>query len=182
MPAEEARWQASIEFGGLERFKEECRETRWEHRLDVLVRDFRFALRGLAKDRRFAFISIFALALGIGASTAIFSVVYNALFEPFAYKDSRHLVTVRLRDLDQPDHWRGLFRFDEFLEFRKQSRIFDGAIANLQDDIVYAAGDSNVQLGGNYVTSGSFEFYGVAPYLGRSLEPGTTRMARRPYS
>jgi len=77
---------ACLEFGGVERFKEECREARWEHHLDILVRDFRFALRGLAKDRRFAFIAIFALALGIGASTAIFSVVYNALFEPFAYK------------------------------------------------------------------------------------------------
>ena len=172
IPPEEARRMACLEFGGVERFKEECREARWEHHLDILVRDFRFALRGLAKDRRFAFIAIFALALGIGASTAIFSVVYNALFEPFAYKDSRHLVTVRVRDLDQPDHWRGVFSFDEFREFRKQSQIFDSAVANLQDDIVYAAGDSNMRLGGNYVTSGSFEFYGVAPFLGRSLEPG----------
>ena len=55
---------ACLEFGGVERFKEECREARWEHHLDILVRDFRFALRGLAKDRRFAFIAILALALG----------------------------------------------------------------------------------------------------------------------
>jgi putative ABC transport system permease protein len=171
IPPGEARRRATLEFGGLERFKEECREARWEHRLDILGRDFRFALRGLAKDRRFAVIAIFALALGIGASTAIFSVVYNALFEPFAYKDSRHLVTLRLRDLDQPDEWRGLFSFDEFREFQKQGQIFDSVVANLQDDIVYAAGDSNMQLSGNYVTPGCFEFYGVPPFLGRSLEP-----------
>src|SRR5467141_2633780 len=136
LPPCEARRRASLEFGGVERFKEECREARWENHLEILARDFRIAFRGLAKDRRFAFIAIFALALGIGASTAIFSVVYNALFEPFAYKDSRHLVTVRVRDMDQPDHWRGVFSFDEFREFRKQSQIFDSAVANLQDDIV----------------------------------------------
>jgi len=124
--------------------------------LDILVRDFRFALRGLAKDRRFAFIAIFALALGIGASTAIFSVVYNALFEPFAYKDSRHLVTVRVRDLDQPDQWRGVFSFDEFREFQKQGQIFDSAVANCRTISSNATGDSNMRLGGNYVTSGSF--------------------------
>lgn len=89
-----ARRRACMEFGGIERFKEECREARWENHLEILARDFRFALRGLLKDRRFAFISIFALALGIGASTAIFSVVENAFLEPFPYKDSRHLVSI----------------------------------------------------------------------------------------
>src|SRR5229473_402415 len=75
LPHDEARRRAAIEFGGVERFKEECREARWENRLDILARDFQFAFRGLLKDRRFACIAIFALALGIGASTAIFSIV-----------------------------------------------------------------------------------------------------------
>src|SRR5258706_1304654 len=180
LPPEEARRRASLEFGGLERFKEECREARCEHHLDIVVRDFRFALRGLAKDRRFAFIAILALALGIGASTAIFSVVYNALFEPFVYKDSGHLVALRLRDLDQPDHWRGLFAFGEFQEFQKQNQIFESAVANLEDDMVYAAGDGNMQLAGNYVTPGCFEFYGVAPFLGRSLQPADYQQGAAP--
>src|SRR5215467_3048451 len=80
IPPEEARRRALLEFGGVERFKEECRETHWENQWDILGRDFRFALACLRKDRRFAFAAIFALALGIGASTAIFSVVDNALF------------------------------------------------------------------------------------------------------
>jgi putative ABC transport system permease protein len=167
---DEARRRACIEFGGLERFKEECRETRLENHLEILARDFRFAFRGLARDRRFAFIAIFALALGIGASTAIFSVVDNALFEPFPYKDSRHLVTIRLHDKDQADRWRGEFLFAEFQELMKQNRVFDGMVANLEDDIIYTAGDSNLRLAGNYVTPGTFEFFGVPPFLGRSLE------------
>jgi putative ABC transport system permease protein len=171
MSPTEARRHACIEFGGIERFKEECREARWGNHLEILVRDLRFALRGLAKDRRFAFIAIFALALGIGASTAIFSVVDNAIFQPFAYKDSRHLVTIKLRDLDQIEGGRGLFTFDEYQEYLKQNHVFDSMVANLEDDLVYRASDSSLRLGGNYVTPGTFEFYGVGPFLGRSLEP-----------
>jgi putative ABC transport system permease protein len=168
---DEARRRATLDFGGVERFKEECREARWEHHLDILNRDFRFALRGLAKDHRFACIAIFALALGIGASTAIFSVVYNALFAPFPYRDSQQLVTVHLCDLDHPDDWRGVFAFDEFQAFRKQSGIFDDMVANLEDDIVLTSSDSNLLMAGNYVTRDSFAFLGVPAYLGRSLEP-----------
>lgn len=171
IPPAEARRRAVLEFGGMERFKEECRETHWENHWDILVRDFRFAVTCLRKDRRFAFAAILALALGIGASTAIFSVVDNVLFEPFAYKDSRRLVTLHLRDLDQANDWRGMFLYDEFREFRKQSDLFDGMVANLPEDVVYEAGENSLLLFGNYVTTGTFEFYGVAPFLGRSLEP-----------
>src|SRR5258707_11434009 len=72
---EEARRRANLEFGSLERVKEEVRDTRWETHLDNLFRDFRVALRSLPKDRRFALIAIFALALGSGASTVLFSII-----------------------------------------------------------------------------------------------------------
>src|SRR6267378_2752359 len=88
MSPEEARRRARLEFGGVERVKEEVRDTRWEAHLDNLFRDFRFALRSLRKDRRFALIAIFALALGIGASTVVFSVVYNVFFQALPYKYS----------------------------------------------------------------------------------------------
>ncbi|MEI4878493.1 permease prefix domain 1-containing protein, partial [Klebsiella pneumoniae] len=69
---EEARRRAVLEFGGVERFKEECRETHWENHWDMLARDFQFALRCLRKDRRFAFLATLALALGIGFSATVF--------------------------------------------------------------------------------------------------------------
>jgi len=172
LPEDEARRRASIEFGGVERFKEECRETRWENCLDTLARDFQFAFRGLLKDRRFAFIAILALALGIGSSTAIFSVVDNALFEPFPYKDSRHLVIVRVHDRDSADReWRGAFFYPELQEYMTANHVFDAAVANVEDDIIYSAGDTTFRFGGDYVTPGTFEFFGVPTYLGRALEP-----------
>ena len=175
MAPAEARRLANLEFGGLERFKEECRDARWKHHLDVLVKDFQFAFRGLRKDRRFAFVSIFALALGIGASTAIFSVVDNALFEPFPYKDQRNLVVMAVHNLDDPDNQeragRGQYSYPEFQDYLKQNHVFDAMIGNAEDDVVYSFGDSNLRLGANYVTPGSFELLGVPPYMGRNLEP-----------
>src|SRR2546425_7367620 len=142
LPPGEARRRAALEFGGLERFKEECREARWENRLEIFARDLRFAFRGLLKDRRFAFISIFALALGIGASTAIFSVVDNALFEPFPYNDSRRLVVMRIHDRDGADReWRGAFLYPELREYMTRNHVFDGVVANVEEDIIYTAGE-----------------------------------------
>src|SRR5271169_5107904 len=72
MQPEEARRRTRLEFGTLDRVKEEVHDTRWETHLDNLLRDFRYALRNLNKDRRFAIVAILALALGIGASTIVF--------------------------------------------------------------------------------------------------------------
>src|SRR5437879_12493507 len=82
---EEARRRATLEFGGLDRIKEEVRDTRWEVHLDNIFRDFRFDLFSLRKARRFALIAIFALALDIGDSTIFSSIIYIGLLNPFSF-------------------------------------------------------------------------------------------------
>ena len=172
---EEARRRANLEFGGVERFKEECRESRWENQLELLLHDFQFALRGLRKNPRFALVAILALALGIGASTAMFSVIYNALVAPFPYKDQGRLITLRVHDLDRrwggEGDFRGLLSYRELHDYMEQNRVFDGFVANCEIDVVYDSGENNSYLAANYVTPGTFELYGVAPLLGRALEP-----------
>src|SRR5580693_6196884 len=146
---EEARRRANLEFGGVERFKEECRETRWENQLSILARDFRYAVRGLLKDRRFAFVSIFALALAIGASTAVFSVVENAIFEPFPYKNQNRLAVIKILDLDHTeDSGRSFFSIPEIQEITRQNNVFEGSAANLQDDIIDLGADGSLRFDG----------------------------------
>jgi putative ABC transport system permease protein len=180
MLPEEARRRANLEFGGVEQVKEDCRETRWENQLDVFRRDFSFALRSLLKDWRFAFVAIFALALSIGASTAMFSVVDNALFEPFAYKDAHRLVITKVVDLDHTDDYRNLFTIPEIQEIRKQNHVFESVAANLQDDVVNMDSDNSIRLGGNYVTPGSLDVLSVPSFLGRSLEDTDYRSGAPP--
>src|SRR5882762_8833574 len=104
MSPEEARRRARLEFGGLERVKEEVRDTRWETHLDNLFRDFRYAIRNLRKDPRFALVAIFALALGIGAATVAFSAFYNLLFNAFAAKDAKRLVVLSVQNEESGGH------------------------------------------------------------------------------
>jgi putative ABC transport system permease protein len=170
MSPAEARRRANLEFGSVEGFKEECRETRWENQLDIFIRDFRFALRGLLKDRRFAFVSIFALALAIGASTAMFSVVDNALFEPFPYKDQGRLVVVNIRDLDQNENPRGMFTMPEIQEIREHNTVFESIANNQQDDVIQMGTEASMRLDGNFVTPGSLDLLGVPALIGRALE------------
>jgi len=99
MPPGEARRQALLEFGGLERVKEEVRDTRWEIHLDALSRDFRYAIRTLRNDRGLCFVAVLTLAVGISAATVMFSVVYNLRFDPFPYKGADRLATINIRNL-----------------------------------------------------------------------------------
>src|SRR5580693_472771 len=72
--------------------------------MENVFRDFRYAGRSLAKDRKFAFVAVFALALGIGASTVVFSVFYNLLFSAVAAKDAGRLVVPVVADLEKPSY------------------------------------------------------------------------------
>jgi putative ABC transport system permease protein len=145
--------------------------------MDGFVRDFRYALRGLRKDRRFSLAAILALALGIGASTVVFSVAYNAIFEPVPYKDFQRSVVLRIQNLANVGGWKGREYFSpaEIVAFREQNHVFEEMIAYEGRRDYYRDGKFGRYLPfGAAVTANTFDYLGVAPLLGRgiSLEDG----------
>src|SRR5215210_6467526 len=94
MSAEEARTEALRNFGGVERFKEECRDQRGVRFLEELWHDLRFGVRRMLKSPAFSIIAILSLALGIGANTAIFSLVNTILLRPLPVSQPEQLVSV----------------------------------------------------------------------------------------
>ena len=140
--------------------------------MGTLGQDIRYALRNLRKAPGFAAIAVLTLALGIGASTAIFSVVDNILMEPFPYTDAPRLMTVEIHDTEQNQPGgRASFSGPEFLDYWEQNHIFDRVIGNANTDVLYKSGEGTLQFHGVYVTPGTFEFLGMPALYGRVMQP-----------
>jgi putative ABC transport system permease protein len=166
---EEAHRRAQQEFGGIERVKEEVRDTHLETHFDNLVRDFRYAFRNLRKDRRFTLIAIVTLALGIGSTTVIFSVIDSVLFHPFPYKNADRLVSFSVLAADQVRAWR--FPAAAFFDFKEQNHTFEDMFGLVFRGVHYASEQGSDEFFGGWVTPGTFESLGIKPLLGRSLMP-----------
>ncbi|HEY3624718.1 MAG TPA: ABC transporter permease, partial [Terracidiphilus sp.] len=137
-----------------------------------LWQDLRYALRQFQRNPGFALVAIITLALGIGASTAIFSVIDNVLLEPFPYKDARHIVYPRIHGAAQaPDEGRQGFTSDEFLELARQNHSFESVVGTTDDPVLYKHGPGVEWLYGADMTPGSFEFFGLPALYGRVLQP-----------
>jgi putative ABC transport system permease protein len=140
--------------------------------MGTLGQDIHFALRNLRKSPSFAIIAAITLALGIGASTAIFSVIENVLMEPFPYTDAQRLVSVQIHDTEQNQPGgRAGYSGPEFLEYVAQNHVFDRVIANAGLDVLYRSGEGTERFDGNLITPGTFEFLGMPALFGRVAQP-----------
>jgi predicted permease len=173
LPLVEARRRANLSFGGFEQIKEACREAGFEHYIYDFFRDLQYASRGLYRDRRFAFVAVFSLALGIAATTVMFSVLYNMIVNPFPYRDFQHAVVLDLHNLDDPPHdiARYHYTIPEFLAVRDQNHVFEDVVGAYQLDVLYRDKKGTRRLLGAYVTPNGFSFLGVPPLLGRYFSP-----------
>lgn len=146
-----------------------------------LWQDVRFGARTLWKDRASLTLAIVALALGIGSTTAIFSVIDNVLLEPFPYTDAQRLLAIQIRDStsNQP-YGREMFSPPEFSEYQEQNQIFDRAIGVYQNRIVWTGPGAPESWLAAYVTGNTFQFLGVAPMFGRAATPEDAKLNSPP--
>ncbi|HEY6385194.1 MAG TPA: hypothetical protein VIX91_05875 [Candidatus Acidoferrum sp.] len=138
--------------------------------LDTLVRDFRYAVRNFSRDRRFVATAIFALALGVGASTVVFSVFYNLLFNAVAAKDAERLVVPMVADAERPESAHQLWVLWADVKYlREHSQAFERVIGSHSGVAKVQYGSQMNQFEIGHVWPDAFEMYGVTPTLGEEL-------------
>ncbi len=166
---EEALRRARIEFGGIERVKEECREARGVTLLESLIQDIRFALRMLRKSPGFTAVAILTIALGIGATTAIFSLVDATLLHPLPYPHPEELVRIE-DDLPGAGATDAGISIPEFKDLQR-SGIFQYVVLEIfgSANLTGASQPSRMQYEG--VSPAYFAMLGVKPELGQTFDP-----------
>jgi len=171
MSRQDALRAVRLERGNLEVAKETVRSAGWESFVETCWQDLRYALRTLWRNRGFAAVSIATLGLGIGAATAIFSVIDNVLLEPFPYTGAGRMVFPRIHNTQQSqEEGRQGYTAAEFLEFAEHNHVFDGITAAAEDLVLYRHGEGTEQFYGAHVTPGTFEFFGMPALHGRVMQ------------
>jgi putative ABC transport system permease protein len=177
VPQAEALRRARIEFGSSERAKEECREARGVTFLETLTQDLRFGARILRKSPGFAVAAILTLALGIGSTAAVFSVVNTVLLKPLPYPHPDQIVMPwwawPVTDLGDDFPWGQR----DFLAFQRQVVSFQSVGAFKADSFNLTGLGDPIRLDGIKASAGFFPALGVSPLIGRTFtaqeeEPG----------
>jgi len=179
-PAEAYR-QALIKLGGVEQTKEIYRDRRGLPLLETLFQDLRFSFRMLRKNPGFTAVAALTLALGIGANTAIFSIVNAVVLRPLPYKDSARIVTFHTKTAMFPNFTLAL-TWPAFQEVRSQATLLEETAAYWATDRTLTGVDQPEVLRATGVSSGFFEELGGTAQQGRLLseqdhQPGQNRVA-----
>ena len=167
VPADEARLSARRAYGGLEQAKELARDELTFVWLEQLLQDARHAFRGLSRSPAFAAVALLWLALGIGANTAIFTLVNGILLKKLPVPDPERIVQIqaRLREFESSG-----FNYPAFRELRRQTGIFADVIGFWSRSAVAEGDGDSYTVGFELVTGSFFSFFGARPALGRLID------------
>jgi predicted permease len=171
---DEARRRAAIELGGVEQVQEDVRETWFWRWLDDALRDVRYAARSLRRSPGFTATAVLSLAIGIGASAAIFSLVDQVLFRLLPVKEPERLVLIDWKGATLADGWGSgnLMSYPLCRDLMQQDRFFDGVFCRHPTTVNLASGDGRKAepVGAEIVSGSYFPVLGVVPALGRLLD------------
>ncbi|HEV2493348.1 MAG TPA: ABC transporter permease [Terriglobia bacterium] len=176
MPPEEARYAARRELGGVEQIKEECRDARRVNYIEGFLQDARYGLRTLAKSPGFTAVAVMSLTLGIGATTAIFSVVDSVLLRPAPYAKPSELVDINEMGPETAAGATNEVPPGDFIDWQEQAPIFQGTAA-------YERWEFHTLIGGGEpdevwavpVTTNLFRVLGVNAFRGRTFASNETQ-------
>jgi putative ABC transport system permease protein len=170
MSPEEARYAAMRKFGNVTRVMEDTREVWIARWLEELLQDARFAFRMLRKNPGFTAVAMLTLALGIGANTAIFSVVYSVLLKPLPYAKSEQLVNV-FQELSQQQNSRTGMSYLNFADLREHNSVFSEIAATQAHQLTLTGRGEPVLVDTSVVTPELFSLFGQQPLAGRTFLP-----------
>ena len=188
MSREEAFRRVRLDFGGHEQVKEDCRDARGVSFLESLAQDLRYGLRMLAKSPAFTAVIVLTLALGIGANTAIFTLVDAVMLRSIPVSDPQQLVVAQWSARKAPKAL-GMSSFGDcahnregtigcslpyplFEEIQSQKKVFADAMAFAGPSQMDLSGNGTATIAQGELVSGSyFQTLGVSPALGRTLTP-----------
>jgi predicted permease len=170
MNPQEARRQARLELGGVEQVKEQVREVRAGHLLEALCCDVHYAARMMWRSPVFTITAVVTLALGIGANTAVFSVVNAVLLRPLPYPDSDRLVQIWSTN-PKADRWGMWTAYPRFEDWRRENTVFEEMATARTWVISIKGGDHPESLFGVITSSQLLQVLRVKPMLGRGFLP-----------
>lgn len=177
MSREEARFAAFREFGGVDQIREQCADMRRVSWLQDFAQDVRYGFRMLRKAPGFTAVAILTVALGIGANTAIFSVVYGVLLQPLPYRNPSRLVVLNETN---PKVGTVSVSYPNFLDWRAQSHAFSHMAAVRGVEFSLAGVTQPENISGDAVSPTFLSMLGVHPFLGRDFDPSEEKSGTAP--
>src|SRR5256714_7618158 len=165
-----ARQAALRSFGGVELTKEQCRDARGGRFIETSLQDLRYGARGLRRNPGFTLVALLTLALGIGANTAIFSVIYGVLMRPLPYADGNRLVILhqqaplaRVEDMG--------FSVKEINDYREQAQTLDQVVEHHSMSFILLGGEEAQRVSTAVVSANFFDMLGIKALYGRTFLP-----------
>ncbi|MFL6279305.1 MAG: ADOP family duplicated permease, partial [Vicinamibacterales bacterium] len=169
MEPKEAFYAARREFGGVTQLQQDLRERRGLPVVELIARDIRHALRRLGTSRQFTTGAALTLALGVGATTAVFAVLDAVVLKPLPYAEPDRLMA--FRSLDRRGSQPAMLSYPNFLDFRTENRVFEHLVSYRDAQFTLTDSLPSISVTGEIVAWDLFPLLGIQPALGRGFRP-----------
>jgi predicted permease len=169
MSAQEARRAALVGFGGLDQHKEECRDARGTRLVEELAQDLRYGARVLGRSPGFVLVVVVMLGLGVGANTAIFSLVDKLLLRSLPVAQPDRLIEVSAESVN-PKFLNTSFSYPDYKDYRDQNQVLDDMLAHTERTATLGVGDGSKEVQVSFVSSNYFPVLGIS-VRGRTFLP-----------